>query len=148
MTPRGDRIHKGQTIVAAVVVHDGRVLLVRRRIAEGDLSWQFPAGVQEPGETPQQTAVREVAEEVGLTVVPVAVLGERRHPTTGRHIVYVACGTETAAARVRDADELAELAWCDHDALVQNVNGLFEPVLEYLRPRLAPATQRNLDVVP
>jgi 8-oxo-dGTP diphosphatase len=128
-----------QTIVAAVVVHNGRVLLVRRRIAEGNLSWQFPAGAQQQGETPHQTAVREVAEEVGLTVQPVAVLGQRRHPTTGRHIVYVACGTETAAATVLDTDELAELAWCDHDTLVRNVLGLFEPVLEYLRPRLATA---------
>ena len=121
------------------MVHDGRVLLVRRRVAEGGLSWQFPAGAQEPGETPPQTAVREVAEEVGLTVVPVATLGERRHPTTGRHIAYVACASDTAAATVRDTDELAELAWCDHDALVRNVVGLFEPVLEYLRPRLATA---------
>ena len=133
------RAVRPSTVVAAIIVQDGRVLLVRRRVAEGTLSWQFPAGTQEPGETPSQTAVREVAEEVGLTVVPVAMLGERRHPTTGRHIVYVACATDTDAATVRDTDELAELAWGDHVAVVRNVVGLFEPVLEYLRPRLAPA---------
>ena len=36
-------------IAAAVIVDDGRVLMVRRRVAEGDLSWQFPAGQVEPG---------------------------------------------------------------------------------------------------
>lgn len=35
-------------IAAAVVVHEGRVLMVRRRVSEGRLSWQFPAGEVEP----------------------------------------------------------------------------------------------------
>lgn len=30
-------------------------------------NWDFPKGVSEPGETPLHTAVREVAEETGLT---------------------------------------------------------------------------------
>lgn len=30
-------------IAAAIVVHEGRVLMVRRRVSEGQLSWQFPA---------------------------------------------------------------------------------------------------------
>ena len=37
-------------IAAAIVVHEGRVLMVRRRVSEGQLSWQFPAGEVEPGE--------------------------------------------------------------------------------------------------
>lgn len=36
-------------IAAAIVVHEGRVLMVRRRVSEGQLSWQFPAGEVEPG---------------------------------------------------------------------------------------------------
>jgi 8-oxo-dGTP diphosphatase len=38
-------------IATAVIVHDRRVLLVRRRVAEGSLSWQFPAGKIGPGES-------------------------------------------------------------------------------------------------
>jgi 8-oxo-dGTP diphosphatase len=38
-------------IAAAIVVWNGRVLLVRRRVREGELSWQFPAGEIEPGES-------------------------------------------------------------------------------------------------
>jgi 8-oxo-dGTP diphosphatase len=126
------------SIVVAVIVHDGRTLLVRRRQTEDDLSWQFPAGEQEPGETPEQAAVREVAEEVGLTVTPVAVIGERNHPVTGRHLVYVACESDTAAARVLDTDELADLEWCDHEALTRRIpKGVFEPVRDYLPERLA-----------
>lgn len=37
-------------IAAAIVVHDGRALMVRHRVSEGQLSWQPPAGEVEPGE--------------------------------------------------------------------------------------------------
>ena len=131
-----------QTIVVAVVVRDGRTLLVRRR-GEGELSWQFPAGEQEPGETPEQTAVREVAEEVALIVRPVARLGERRHPLTRRHVIYVACDADTAdEAQLVDTVELDELRWCDGPELAQRIpTGLFEPVVAYLRARLAPPVE-------
>jgi ADP-ribose pyrophosphatase YjhB (NUDIX family) len=31
-------------VAAAIITNDGHVLLVRRRVSEGTLSWQFPAG--------------------------------------------------------------------------------------------------------
>ena len=78
-------------IAAAVVVSGGRVLLVRRRVREGQLSWQFPAGEVEPGETREEAAVRETREETGLSVTVVQALGERVHPATGRLMSYTAC---------------------------------------------------------
>ena len=78
-------------IAAAVIVRDGRVLMVQRRVREGELSWQFPAGEVEAGETPEVAAVRETAEEVSLTVQAIRLLGERVHPKTGRQMSYVAC---------------------------------------------------------
>ncbi|HEY8982450.1 MAG TPA: NUDIX domain-containing protein, partial [Streptomyces sp.] len=41
-------------IAAAVIVRGGRVLLVRRRVAEGELVWQFPAGKVEVGEREEE----------------------------------------------------------------------------------------------
>ena len=38
-------------IAVAIVVSDGRVLMVRRRQKEGALHWQFPSGSVETGET-------------------------------------------------------------------------------------------------
>ena len=37
-------------------------------------AWSFPKGELEPGEDPRTTAVREFAEEIGLTVDPVALI--------------------------------------------------------------------------
>lgn len=122
-----------QGIAAAVIVHDGRVLMIRRRVAEGELSWQFPAGGIEAGETVEDAAVRETVEETGLTVEAVKVLGERVHPKTGRHMSYVACALLAGTAHVADAEELAEVAWAAHGELSDYVPyGLFEPVQAYL----------------
>jgi 8-oxo-dGTP pyrophosphatase MutT (NUDIX family) len=39
----------------------------------------LPKGLVDPGEKPEQTAVREVAEETGLTAVPVTKLGDNKY---------------------------------------------------------------------
>lgn len=46
-------------------------LLARHwRVAVGTWQWEFPRGMGEPGESPTQTAIRELAEETGLTADP------------------------------------------------------------------------------
>ncbi|MFJ1550688.1 NUDIX hydrolase [Streptomyces sp. NPDC088246] len=120
-------------VAAAIVVQDERVLLVRRRVAEGVLSWQFPAGKIEPGEAPEEAAVRETQEETGLLVTPTSLLGQRVHPVTGREIHYIACRPLSGTAFVASVEELAELAWATHGQIPQYVPyGLFEPVQNYL----------------
>jgi 8-oxo-dGTP diphosphatase len=57
-------------ISAAIIVSDGRVLMVRRRISEGELMWQFPAGAIEPGEVATEAAVRETSSASGCTRRP------------------------------------------------------------------------------
>jgi 8-oxo-dGTP diphosphatase len=120
-------------ISAAIITHEGRVLMVRRRVKEGQLSWQFPAGEIEAGESPEQAAVREAHEETGLTVAPVRFLGGRVHPKTQRSMSYTACSVVAGTAHVADAEELAELAWCTHAEIPRYVPyGLFESVQAYL----------------
>ncbi|RDV48608.1 MULTISPECIES: NUDIX hydrolase [unclassified Streptomyces] len=120
-------------VAAAIVVRDERVLLVRRRVAEGVLSWQFPAGKIEPGEAPEEAAVRETQEETGLLVTPTSVLGQRVHPVTGREIHYIACQPRAGTAFVASVEELTDLAWAAHGQIPQYVPyGLFQPVQNYL----------------
>ncbi|MGW5116475.1 NUDIX hydrolase [Streptomyces noursei] len=125
-------------IAAAIIVHEGRVLMVRRRVSEGKLSWQFPAGEVEPGESPADAAVRETKEETGLDVSAAKLLGERVHPATGRLMSYTACEVVSGTAHVADDEELAELAWVAHDEIPEYVPyGLYEPVQQYLDGALA-----------
>ncbi len=51
---------------SAIVERDGRYLLVRRLNAPAMDLYAFPGGRAEAGETPEQTAVRELFEETGL----------------------------------------------------------------------------------
>jgi 8-oxo-dGTP diphosphatase len=98
-------------IAAAVIVQDGKLLLVRRRVAEGSLSWQFPAGEIEPGESAEDAAVRETFEETGLVVAARRVLGDRVHPNTKRQMFYVMADALAGSARVADVDELDAVEW-------------------------------------
>ncbi|WP_040676700.1 NUDIX hydrolase [Nitratireductor pacificus] len=52
--------------VSAVVVRDGRFLLVRRGRAPAKGLYAFPGGRIEAGETARQAVVRELFEETGL----------------------------------------------------------------------------------
>ena len=87
---------------ARVVVLDpaGRVLLFGARLVDLDsppgpvLYWYTPGGQVEPGEPLRQAAVRELAEEIGLTVDPSALEG----PVWLRRSVSLLVG-ETVDAR-------------------------------------------------
>ncbi|MET8428264.1 NUDIX hydrolase [Nocardia sp. NPDC004860] len=66
---------KEKHLVYCRIERAGTILLIRR--AAGVFlagRWELPGGGVEPGERPEQAAVREVAEETGLAV---EVLGER-----------------------------------------------------------------------
>ena len=125
-------------IAAAVIVNFGQVLLIRRLVEEGGLSWQFPAGKVEPGESREAAAVRETLEEVGVVVRAVRRLGERLHPGTGRAMLYVACEVVDGVAFVAAVDEIADVAWCDRAKLAAYVPyPLHRPVQEYLDDKLS-----------
>ncbi|MEU0818905.1 NUDIX hydrolase [Streptomyces mirabilis] len=120
-------------ISAAIIVQDGKVLMVRRAVKEGKLSWQFPAGAIEPGEGAEDAAVRETLEETALTVKAVRLLGERIHPNTGRLMSYTAATVVEGDARVADAEELDAVAWVAHSEITDYVPyPLYEKVQEYL----------------
>lgn len=120
-------------ISAAIITDNGRVLMVRRRVKEGELSWQFPAGAIEPGEAAGDAAVRETVEETGLVVTASHLIGERVHPKTQRLMSYTACKVVQGEARVADEDELDAVAWVTLDEIPKLVPyGLFGPVQEYL----------------
>lgn len=122
-----------QGISTAIIVTGGRVLMIRRREREGKLLWAFPGGGIEAGESPEQAAVRETAEEVGLEVKAARTLGSRVHPQTGRHMTYVACEVISGDAIVGDEEEIAAVAWITHGQIGEYVPyGLYGPVQEYL----------------
>jgi 8-oxo-dGTP diphosphatase len=60
--------------VGAVVIRDGRVLLIRRGKEPLRGRWLVPGGTVELGETLEEAVVREIREETALEVSPLEVL--------------------------------------------------------------------------
>lgn len=61
----------GIRVVAAAVVREGRLLLVSKQAAPD--VFYLPGGKPEPGETPEQTLLRELEEELGAAPVPASL---------------------------------------------------------------------------
>ena len=77
--------------------------------------------------------MRETKEETGLEIRAGEIIGERVHPDTGRHMIYMAGypvrGTEVF---VGDRAELAEVRWVSLTEAGELLPGMYEPVREYL----------------
>jgi 8-oxo-dGTP pyrophosphatase MutT (NUDIX family) len=134
--PSSDKPQRPAVITAIVTSKQG-VLIGKRN--DGKPPWTFIAGENEPGESPADTIVREVKEETGLRITAGRIIGERVHPKTGRHMVYVAAAPvgSTLNVFVGDEDELAEVRWASLAEADILLPGMFEPVREHLEKALS-----------
>jgi ADP-ribose pyrophosphatase YjhB (NUDIX family) len=120
--------------VGAVVVRDGKLLLVRRGHAPALGRWSVPGGHVEPGETDADAVVREVAEETGLRVRVGPLVGEVLRPGIGDDtyrirdfLVEIIDGAEHAG------DDASDLAWVAFDRLAETdlTDGLLDALREW-----------------
>ena len=63
-------------VVGAAIIDGERVLVAQRSGGPYDGCWEFPGGKVEPGESDLAALVREIGEELGVTIAPQAFLGE------------------------------------------------------------------------
>ena len=75
--------------VGAVVVEDGRLLLIRRGRPPGQGRWSLPGGRLEPLESLEDAVRREVSEETGIDVEPAGLLGSAERIGPGWHYVIL-----------------------------------------------------------
>lgn len=104
--------------VSAAIIRDGHVLLARRARGASTGVFTLPGGVVEAGETLHEALVREVMEETGIAIAPVALAGYREHiereddGRIRRHFVILpfACRWISGDG-VPLLEELSELRW-------------------------------------
>jgi mutator protein MutT len=115
--------------VGAVIVEEGRVLLVRRGSEPLKGQWTLPGGVLEVGETLAAAVAREVREETGLEVEPLELVeildrihrqGERVrfHYVIADYLCRVTGGELRAASDAEAVRWVERAEWNSHSALV------------------------------
>lgn len=103
--------------VGAVVIREGRVLLVRRGVAPASGLWAIPGGALELGETLREAAEREILEETGITIFagePVFTCDVCQRDDDGRvrfHYVIVDLAADYVSGEVLGADDALEARW-------------------------------------
>jgi 8-oxo-dGTP diphosphatase len=109
--------------VGAIIIEDGRVVLVKRGHPPLEGKWSIPGGVLEIGETLRKAAVREALEETGLAVEPGELLGvfERVIPDEqGRmryHYVLIDFLCRRVAGELEAGDDASEVRWVRREEL-------------------------------
>ena len=102
--------------VGAVVIHEGRVLLIRRGKEPMRGRWLVPGGTVELGETLEEALVREVREETAIDVrviEPVLVFDRilRDAHAVQYHYVIVDYLCERIGGEARAGDDAMDVAW-------------------------------------
>ncbi|HUJ58408.1 MAG TPA: (deoxy)nucleoside triphosphate pyrophosphohydrolase [Kofleriaceae bacterium] len=98
-------------VAGLIVGADRRVLIAQRRADQAlPLSWEFPGGKVEPGEAPAAALVRELREELGVTVRVGRIWDVlfHRYPAFDLVMLVYACAIVDGEPR---AVEVADLAW-------------------------------------
>lgn len=112
---------KSVFINIGIVLNDNNeVLIIRRKNPEKTktgkiLTWVFPGGKQEEGETREQSVEKEVLVETGYKVKAEKELHLRVHPDSNLMMAYHYCRLENKdpVQPIEEIDEVEEIKWVD-----------------------------------
>lgn len=107
-------------VVAGVLLRDGRVLAAKRAVGTREAGlWEFPGGKVEPGEDDAGALVRELREELGVTVTVGAEVGVSEHAYAHGVVRLVAlrCTLLAGEPEALDHEEVRWLASAELDTV-------------------------------
>jgi 8-oxo-dGTP pyrophosphatase MutT (NUDIX family) len=135
-----------------LVVRGAAILLISTQKGR---RWQLPRGHIEDGETPEQTAVREVREETGVTGRVVAALPEVEYwyvekgtLRVHKRVVFFLLDYESGDAADFDASEVAGAGWFGWDEGLAKLSFENERRVAELARALAGSLQPAVPAVP
>jgi ADP-ribose pyrophosphatase YjhB (NUDIX family) len=105
--------------VGTLVVQNGKILLVRRRMRPEVGKWSLPAGFVDRGEDPAMVAVRETQEETGLEVAVERLIDVyfNEEAAEGGASIFILYSVRLLGGRLEAGDDADEAAFFDLDRL-------------------------------
>lgn len=126
----------GRTATAIIMYPSDKILLIKRSTPPFVGYWALPGGRAEPGETVEQTVVREVKEETGLIVNVIGKVGEYHEQGIQAGIeydYYAACflvkpmggeirnqESEIAEIKLFSLDEVPDVMAFEHSKMIED----------------------------
>lgn len=135
---------KPEIAVGALVIKNGKVLLVKRDRQPAKDQWAVPGGKVNLGETLQQAAVREIFEETGISIIPgnpiytFDVIHRDENGKVQFHYVIVDILAGFKEGELKAGDDAGDVRWFSREDLEKlpvnpNTKAL---ALKYLKIRL------------
>ncbi len=115
------RWRNAKPCAGALVLRNGKALLVRRTIEPFRGYWDIPGGFCEVDEHPAQTAIREVGEETGLSIELTGLLGMWMDDYLGSTTLNVYYLARPLSRRIRLGDDADGAAWFAPSALPSRI---------------------------
>ena len=123
------------TGASAIVVHDGRLLMIRQRRPYG-VHWEFPSGYYEAGESLEQTAAREALEETAIAVeveeLVCTMTWEREHDRRRNVLAFFRASPvdPSAPPRAQSEEAIDDALYADPAGLMAEIHPLDRVILE------------------
>jgi 8-oxo-dGTP diphosphatase len=109
-------------VTCVLVERDGAILLVRRKYPPRKGHWCLPAGFVEVGESPGESAVREVHEETGLDVQITGLIDSWASDEDPRTpVVSFAFTAQVVGGELRPGDDAIEAEFFEPDAIPEAI---------------------------
>ena len=98
--------------VAACVVNNGRILLIKESKGPHSSKWGVPKGLVESGELPAQAALRELFEECGLSGEIIGITAIRERVKKGQTGVFMAYLVVPESLEITiNSEEISDFGW-------------------------------------
>ncbi|MGX8177711.1 NUDIX hydrolase [Exiguobacterium artemiae] len=111
------------TAVKGIVRHDNRILIVQRAAADsGGGTWECPGGKIDFGEQPEDSLIREIREETGLTVTVDKIAYASSiltHPD--RQVILLVYFCTAVTSSVTLSEEHDAYSWADEQLIRQQI---------------------------
>ena len=103
-------------VVAAIIHDNGKILATQRGYGEFKDGWEFPGGKMQPSETPEEAIIREIKEELRITIKPEKLLMTVEYDYPTFHLT-MHCFFSVITAGTIELVEHEAMAWLEESQL-------------------------------